>query len=80
MMQFALNLPWELKVNTVTKPLIRKKFLERWSQDLMLPKMGFAGHANDSLPWLGVSIDSTGDRHQDWQRIAQQTFYENSKV
>lgn len=79
-MQFALNLPWEFKVNTVTKPLIRKKFLERWSEHMILPKMGFAGHANDSLSWLGVSIDSTRDRHQDWQQIAQKTFYENSKV
>ena len=79
-MQFALNLPWELKVNTVTKPLIRKKFLERWPEHMILPKMGFAGHANDSLPWLGVSIDSTGDRHGDWQQIAQKTFYENPKV
>jgi asparagine synthetase B (glutamine-hydrolysing) len=76
-MTFALNLPWEYKVNTVSKPLIRKKFLERWSEDLALPKMGFAGHANDSLPWLGVEIESTGNRHLDWQQIAQKTFYDN---
>lgn len=74
-MQFALNLPWEFKVNAVTKPMIRKKFLEHWSEHLLMPKMGFAGHANDSLPWLGVDIDSTGNRHQDWQQIAQKTFY-----
>ena len=79
-MTFALNLPWEFKVNTVGKPLIRKKFLEKWPEHMILPKMGFAGHANDSLPWLGVSIDSTGDRHKDWQQIAQKTFYENSEV
>ena len=79
-MQFALNLPWEFKVNTVSKPMIRKKFLEHWPEHMILPKMGFAGHANDSLPWLGISIDSTGDRHSDWQQIAQKTFYENSKV
>jgi hypothetical protein len=58
--------------------LIRKKFLERWPEDLVLPKMGFAGHANDSLPWLGVEIDSTGDRHRDWQQIAQKTFYKHA--
>jgi hypothetical protein len=40
--------------------------------------MGFAGHANDSLPWLGVEIDSTGDRHRDWQQIAQKTFYKHA--
>lgn len=74
-MTFALNLPWELKVSNVSKPLIRRKFLERWPERLLLPKMGFAGHANDSLPWMGVSIESTGDRHQDWQQIAQKTFY-----
>jgi asparagine synthetase B (glutamine-hydrolysing) len=79
-MQFALNLPWEFKVNTVSKPMIRKKFLERWPEHLLLPKMGFAGHANDSLPWLGVTINSTGNRHFDWQQIAQKTFYENNKI
>jgi asparagine synthetase B (glutamine-hydrolysing) len=77
-MTFALNLPWEFKVSNVGKPLIRKKFLERWPEDLVLPKMGFAGHANDSLPWLGVEIDSTGDRHRDWQQIAQKTFYKHA--
>jgi asparagine synthetase B (glutamine-hydrolysing) len=73
-MTFALNLPWEFKVNTVPKPLIRKKFLQRWPEHLLLPKMGFAGHANDALPWLGIDIELTGDRHQDWKQIAQQTF------
>ena len=73
-MTFALNLPWEFKVNTVPKPLIRKKFLQCWPEHLLLPKMGFAGHANDALPWLGIDIESTGDRHQDWKQIAQQTF------
>ena len=73
-MMFALNLPLEFKVNTVTKPLIRRKFLERWPEHMILPKMGFAGHANDALPWLGISIKPTGDRHQEWKQIAQQTF------
>lgn len=77
-MQFALNLPWEFKVNVVSKPMIRKKFLERWPEHMILPKMGFAGHANDSLPWLGVDIESTGNRHRDWQQIAQKTFYKHA--
>jgi hypothetical protein len=42
----------------------------------MLPKEGFAGHANDALPWVDIDFAPTGNRHSDWQHIAQQTFYE----
>ena len=80
LMTFALNLPWEYKVNTVTKPLLRKQFCRRWHPDLMFPKEGFAGHANDSLPWLGIEFTPTGKRHIDWQHIAQQTYYEYTKL
>ena len=79
MMTFALNLPWEYKVNTVTKPLLRKHFCRRWQPNLMLPKEGFAGHANDALPWLDIDFAPIGNRHSDWQHIAQQTFYEYTK-
>lgn len=71
-MEFALNLPWELKQG---KPLLKKRFLKRWPQALLYPKQGFAGHANDAAPWLDVSIVPTGNRQQDWKQIAQQTFY-----
>ena len=77
-MQLALNLPFEFKVGTVSKPLIRQLFLERWSQDLILPKKGFTGHANDSLPYLPVTIKSTGDRLEDWKQIVQQSFYDSN--
>jgi asparagine synthetase B (glutamine-hydrolysing) len=80
MMELALNLPWEFKVNAISKPLVRRAFLQRWPAELMLPKMGFAGHANDSLPWLNVTIDPTGDRHQDWKQIAQRTYYDNQQT
>jgi asparagine synthetase B (glutamine-hydrolysing) len=76
-MQFALNLPWEYKVNTTTKPVLKHQFLRQWP-NLLLPKQGFAGHANDALPWLNTTIEPTGDRHQDWKQIAQNTFYRNS--
>lgn len=75
MIEFALNLPWQHKVNTVCKPLLRQWFQQRFGEERAYPKMGFAGHANDSLPWLGVSIQSTGDRHTDWQQIAQSSYY-----
>jgi len=75
-MKFALNLLFEFKVNTVLKPLIRQAFLQRWPEELIYPKMGFAGHANDSVSYLDVVITPTGDRHEDWKQIAQQTFYE----
>jgi asparagine synthetase B (glutamine-hydrolysing) len=73
--ELALNLPFEFKVGSVPKPLIRQLFLQRWSQDLVLPKMGFTGHANDSLPYLPISVDLTGDRLQDWKQIVTKSFY-----
>jgi asparagine synthetase B (glutamine-hydrolysing) len=79
LIKFALNLPFEFKVNTHSKPLIRQAFLQRWPEELIYPKMGFAGHANDSVPYLDIEFESTGDRHQDWKQIAQQTFYEYTK-
>ena len=74
-MEFALNLPWDAKVGKHGKLPIRKEFLRRWPERLIFTKQGFAGHANDSLPWLGIDINSSGNRHRDWQTIAQQTFY-----
>lgn len=68
-MQLALNLPFEFKVGATPKPLIRRLFLERWTEKDILPKKGFTGHCNDSLPWLNVEIDPTGDRDQDWKNI-----------
>lgn len=75
-MQLALNLPFEFKVSTVSKPLIRRMFLERWEQSFVFPKKGFTGHANDSLPFLPITITSTCNRHQDWKLISQKMFYD----
>lgn len=75
MIQLALNLPFEYKVGEDTKPLIRRLFLERWDSSLMYPKVGFAGHANDSAKWLGTSVPLTNNRQADWKRIAEETFY-----
>lgn len=79
-MEFALSLPWDLRVNTVNKPVVRNQFLKSWDEELILPKMGFAGHANDSLPWLNIAIEPTGDRQQDWKQIAQNTYYEYTRI
>jgi asparagine synthase (glutamine-hydrolysing) len=76
-MQLALNLPVEFKIGTVSKPLIRRLFLERWTESLIFPKKGFTGHANDALPWLPFSITPTGDRMLDWQQIARKSFYDS---
>lgn len=70
-MKFALNLPAKFKQG---KPLLRTAFLRTWRQDLLMPKKGFTGHANDALPWLGVDIALSGDRYQDWRVINQQMF------
>jgi asparagine synthetase B (glutamine-hydrolysing) len=73
-MQLALNLPFEFKVGTVSKPLIRRMFLHRWPESLIFPKKGFTGHANDSLPYLPITIESTGDRLLDWKQIVIKSF------
>jgi len=78
-MKLALNLPFEYKVGTVSKPLIRKMFLERWAERDILPKKGFSGHCNDSLPWLDVVIEPSGDRNQDWRQIVLKSFYTDPK-
>jgi asparagine synthetase B (glutamine-hydrolysing) len=74
-MKFALNLPWHLKVKTYSKPVLKSLFRTHFPDRDIQTKKGFAGHANDSLPWLGVDIDPSGDRYQDWKQIAQNTFY-----
>jgi asparagine synthetase B (glutamine-hydrolysing) len=75
LIKFALNLPWSVRAN---KRLLKNKFLESRSQELLFPKQGFAGHANDSLPWMGIDIDTSGDRYQDWKVISQKIFYDTS--
>lgn len=75
-MQLALNLPFEFKVNTVSKPLVRRAFLERWNESMIMPKKGFTGHANDSIPYMAGQFNITGDRMQDWKTVAQQSFYD----
>lgn len=74
-MQLALNLPIEYKIHAQSKPLIRRLFLERWTEQDILPKKGFTGHANDAMPWLDLQIVPTGDRMQDWRQIARNSFY-----
>jgi asparagine synthetase B (glutamine-hydrolysing) len=75
--QFALNLPCYFKVSNIAKPLIKRLFLERWPERLAFKKVGFTGHANDSLPWLSLSINATNDRYKDWKQIAKQIFYDS---
>ena len=40
-MQFALNLPFEYKVGSVPKPLIRDLFLEQWTTIAHMAKERF---------------------------------------
>jgi hypothetical protein len=77
--EFALNLPWYLRVGQHPKQLLTA-FYQRTIGKPIQPKQGFAGHANDSLPWLGVNIVESGDRYQDWKQIAQQTFGDYTKA
>ena len=70
-MEFALSLPAQYRCG---KTLLKSRFLRQWHSQLLLPKKGFTGHANDSLPWLGIDITSTGDRMQDWRLITQKMF------
>lgn len=77
-MQFALNLPFIYKVGLEPKPLIRRLFLERWSERDIWPKKGFSGHCNDSLPWLGIGTTATSNRNQEWHQAVLTSFYIDS--
>ena len=79
-MKLALSLPFEYKVGVTPKPLIRRMFLERWKKKDIMPKKGFTGHCNDSLPWLNVEIESTGDRNQDWRQVVLKSFYNSQSI
>ena len=74
--QFALNLPFEHKVGTVPKPLIRDLFLKNWKESQIFPKKGFSGHCNDSLPYLNVSVSDT-DRNTQWRDAVTDSFYKD---
>lgn len=71
--EFALCLPWDLRVGQHPKQLLRT-YYQRTINQPIAAKQGFAGHANDSAAWLDVNIISTGDRYQDWKQIVQQSF------
>jgi len=71
LIKFALNLPWSLRQG---KPLLQTRFLKKWSKELLLPKQGFAGHCNDSLPWLEVAVPASADRSAQWKQIQSTTF------
>ena len=75
--QFALNLPFEYKVGTVSKPLIRDLFLQNWTEEHVYPKKGFSGHCNDSLPYLNVTVSDT-DRNTQWRDAVINSFYRDS--
>lgn len=72
--KFALSLPWELRVAEVTKPVLKQAWHHWFPGKELWPKQGFAGHANDSLPWMGIDFTPTEHRHRDWQSICQQSY------
>ena len=74
MLQFILNLPFEYKVSSVPKPLIRDLFLQRWTESHIWPKKGFSGHCNDSLPYLNVNVSDT-DRNTQWRHAVIDSFF-----
>ena len=74
--KFALSLPWNLRVGNESKPVLKTLWRQAFPDHTLWPKQGFAGHANDSAPWLGIEIDPTGNRLTDWQSIAVNSFYQ----
>lgn len=72
-MKFALKLPLDLKVGTYPKLLLRTYYKQQIS-NIVDPKQGFAGHANDSLPWLDIKVDHTDNRNEQWKQISQKAF------
>jgi asparagine synthase (glutamine-hydrolysing) len=69
--QFALNLPLQLKVDIKgreapllrTKPLLKKLFLRYFPKELLVEKQGFSGFPNESALYLGDPSDYKAVRH-----------------
>lgn len=74
--KFALGLPWHMRVNKETKPVLKEYWRRLFPNRPLWFKQGFAGHANDSQPWLGVNDPQSGDRIKDWQLMTQALFYQ----
>jgi asparagine synthase (glutamine-hydrolysing) len=68
--RFALGLPMHLRRG---KPLIRRQFLESWPEEMILPKKGFTGHCNDSLPWMKFTVPDQA-RAPQWKQIVKTGF------
>lgn len=75
-MKFALSLPWDMRVAQKTKPVLKQYWRRLFPDRPLWSKQGFAGHANDSQPWLGIDDPRSGDRIKDWQQMAQALFYQ----
>jgi asparagine synthetase B (glutamine-hydrolysing) len=73
MITLGLSYPWELRQG---KPYVKRRFLERWDESLILEKKGFSGHCNDSEQYMrGVNYTPTGNRMEDWKQIQTSSFY-----
>jgi len=68
--RFALGLPMHLRRG---KPLIRRQFLKSWPEEMILPKKGFTGHCNDSLPWMKFTVPDQA-RAPQWKQIVKTGF------
>jgi len=68
--RFALGLPMHLRRG---KPLIRRQFLASWPEEMILPKKGFTGHCNDSLPWMKFTVPDQA-RAPQWKQIVKTGF------
>ena len=66
--RFALSLPRHYKIAQSTKIILRDLYQSRTGRSYDLPKQGFAGHCNDSIPYLDPEfhIGST-DRLRIWR-------------
>ena len=76
LVRFALGLPWSMRVGNGGKPVLKNYWRHCFPHQPLWDKQGFAGHANDSQPWLGVDTPDTGNRVRDWQQIAMDLFYQ----
>lgn len=73
--RLALSLPYDFKVGSDTKRILRDLYRIKTGRAYSLPKQGFTGHCNDCIPQLDPHFArSSGDRLTEWREFVLHWF------
>lgn len=73
--RFAMSLPYDYKVAGETKRILRALYRCRTGREYQQPKLGFAGHCNDSIPYIRPNyVARSAGRNQAWKQFILDDF------